>query len=499
MKLLSKKTIILCIFAVFLLSNINIVFSQSQNISRSGDFTNFAKDADLATITIDQNKFRANNVIFEAGSAGQTWSNVKAKYNGSNGVVYYDGVTMGKNNNYFINPGNFTITYKDAAIMSDGTRKNLVVSFANNNFSTIPGNEEYKDTPYIFAAASTDFTVNGVRRPIPVLYGKSSAGKHFGFRSNLMTIRVEDVGSADTFLCTVEGINVNRRATGNGWTSFQNLANGAANEYFSEQTVVLSSGTIYIPTGAKMVIDEENRSFLALNRNENGGANANNNSYETGFANLANAQSGFRAKMWQSGPAKDRTDSFILTDNITYTIASSSGLNGTIVTGKSGNGSGLYGGSYDSAIGYPANFLWDPANAGKGPRMYDVPVGKPVTYTMTPNAGYIIDKLFINGAETTAYETVTDGSGNAEYYTYTFPGTIGNDNNQSIHVTWKKTFELQFVKIWDDYRNAAGERPNPLTITLSNTSDHSFTPRTVDVSGDAGADHWTYTFSGLTG
>ena len=121
-------------------------------------------------------------------------------------------------------------------------------------------------------------------------------------------------------------------------------------------------------------------------------------------------------------------------------------------------------------------------------RTYDVPYGKDVTYKMTPESGYIIHELYIDGQrinknspEYAKFTTVYDASGAVEYYTYKFDGDMqaGDLNDptfdprsakggsaHTIHVTWQPMVDLDFYKKWDDAADELKLRPTSLGIEL---------------------------------
>lgn len=176
--------------------------------------------------------------------------------------------------------------------------------------------------------------------------------------------------------------------------------------------------------------------------------NAGGKTYGTGFAVLANG-SGLSATMWQSAPGSTAsTDFYLLPDKITHYIVSSSGAGGWIEV-------------WDSGVIDSGTLLQQTTDDVQ--RYFDAPNGKDVTYKMTPKPGYIIDKLYLDGAEVQA-TAVKDAGGRILYYTYTVPGTM--PDNTTIHVTWQPSVDVKVVKVWDDENDAAGLRPGSLDVEL---------------------------------
>ena len=94
------------------------------------------------------------------------------------------------------------------------------------------------------------------------------------------------------------------------------------------------------------------------------------------------------------------------------------------------------------------------------------PTGR-ITYKLTPEEGYIINKLLIDGVEMQPTNVVYKSTGEVDYYTYAFPAGGNTESDHTIHVTWQPAVTLEFEKYWDDDNDALKLRPNSIDITLS--------------------------------
>ena len=440
----------------------------------------FARSADLATVTIDPSKLTKEfvNLSESTFSSGITYNNGKVTADLGSVDLDYEKVFDG-----------FTIVFSDAVIMSDGSREDLIFSVGSitvvgrdNKINPIweiwPHNEtilllnldynQGNSYPSITAQGSATYTM-----------GSQKYGYNQGFRMDDALLKIEGKDSShsyslDTYFYTVRGLNINRRPnTG----SFGHLHGASSNYSYTEAARIdggSSDGNIYVVENYATYMDLYNGNTLVAKTSAGG-----NNFYENGFAVLGLAQSGVNVTFWQSAPRDTRsngelmtTDFFFLSDEITHNITSSSGYYGMIEVwkngqlGTSGDGNWLYGGRYV------------PGEVDEK-RMYDVPNGKKVTYKLTPEEGYIINKLLVDGTEVQPTNVIYKSSGEIDYYTYTFPAGGNTESDHTIHVTWQPAVTLEFEKYWDDNNDALKLRPNSIDITLS-----PWPTQTTDGSGN---------------
>ncbi|MFQ9985073.1 MAG: Cna B-type domain-containing protein, partial [Lachnospiraceae bacterium] len=457
----------------------------------------FLQNADIATVWIDKTKLTAANadVSQVGGTGGYTITGTQ------NAINVYG--TWPRAAAQHIR--DFTITYKNAAVLSNGTRKDLVFDFSGVVVHTKEMREENRQGTY------TIFQKNRNGRPaLFALAGADVNRYHAGVVYDNLTIKVDGADVTDTFFYTIYGINVDRREASNGRSGFSHVhdafpgwvattnpnnhsfgdAHGGTNAYvaladptgnymYSEAVKPLGGETIYKSTLTDAYQETSEGVFVAK-----GYPSKPNTTYQSGFAALTNAQNGFSAKYWQSAPGNEYgTELFIMPDGITHTYVSSSGWYGKIelwtdgktdVTGTQGDL--LYGGRYVNSAGVDEK------------RSYDVPYDKDVTYKMTPEKGCIPYKLYVDGAEKPLDDPnvniVYNADGSVQYLTYYFEGDEAEDETvakdvkgwdpktskggfaHTIHITWQPTVDLKFKKEWQDDGNKWGLQPDSLKIEL---------------------------------
>ncbi|MBO5564249.1 MAG: Cna B-type domain-containing protein [Lachnospiraceae bacterium] len=124
-------------------------------------------------------------------------------------------------------------------------------------------------------------------------------------------------------------------------------------------------------------------------------------------------------------------------------------------------------------------------------KRYVVPDAKAsVTYTMTPNTGYTLEKVVVDGTTYTVPDTPeasatiasSDGNGTLKYlgggkFTYSFDQA--NTQDHEIYVTWKKaTADIKVSKVWNDASKAAAA--NVKLVSDAGFDDSQAIPQTSD-------------------
>ena len=105
------------------------------SIVKSGDLDDFAKNAPITTVRLDGSKFTKDNAILTYqmnnmySSNKFEWGTTSAE--ARNCVVINDLTTEDTSNgdDGVMRPGSFTLTFKDAAIMRDGTTKDFSATY----------------------------------------------------------------------------------------------------------------------------------------------------------------------------------------------------------------------------------------------------------------------------------------------------------------------------------------------------------------------------------
>ncbi len=450
----------------------------------------FASGLDIATVTVDPAKLTAPNSWASLTGGSLTMSDGNVTYSGT--------LTYNKENN--IN-GTITVNYRDAAILSDGTRAVLQLVYGNIRvYTNTQKSGTYSDTiSFVRKMGSQSGKI------YPCIWVQSTYYSSRDCRYGLkMDVAVNVVGadSSNTVIFTAHDINVSRLDNNN----FKNLFGGPDQWNYSESveydkpayghnvTTDASSTTGFLQVGNR---------FVALS--SSGGALS---TVQSETASTVPTDGSKTATVYTSGAGP--LELYLLPDGITHTITSSSGYYGQIELWQDGalDGSGwLWGGRKDAGATETVVTGTNPdKTTAKDPtRTYDVPDGKAVTYKMTPEEGYILDELnvsaggnytavYADGHTETGATTYTKSP--ISYYTYTFPASAYT-TDQTIHVTWKKAVQVKVIKTWDDSDNDFGLRPASLDIQLKKDG--------ADYTGDGdngkaavtAADGWTYTYYNL--
>lgn len=491
--------------------------------------TSFAAGLPLGTISIDQSKigdtfgtvkFISDDTAILAGLV----------FDAPNNTVQYDGTKDGA---IKLEPGKinrldgdlFTVTFPDAAIKPSGERADLVITYSNarivvdQRYAYAPEGERYlHGAAYLakgnaFKRGSTDMTnfsrvASSSSYEAPVNATAASFGSSFANQN----ARYPAVGTtldatyqiynkdgtlvSGTFVFAICGINLDRDPDVGGgnniakpiWYSYDEDfggENGKEYSFFSEAMSINSgqvSDYVYVRpntpqednpdkiTGVKgqyfwPYVKKDERTgavkFIsnALNSPNIGG---NDNSYNAGFVTLADA-TGFTvtATGHGGGIIDGNMHSHVFNSKqIWYRYTSSTGPHGNIETTSEGN--------YNKQLTDGGDVL--------EPGTYVVTEGKTVTYTMTPDIGYKISTLKVNGEEvkfddksvnsmkkgdTTTFTTAAGKTGTLKYeedgtYSFIFPYA---EHDEKIHVEWEPTTaDVLYFKIWDDENDKDGMR-----------------------------------------
>lgn len=358
--------------------------------------------------------------------------------------------------------GQYTVTYKDAAILPDGTKKDVVITF---------------DLLKIFLAKGGTGTVASVELPEKIViqnkseesgvrvggnaYYSADGSAGTGISNTFVGIGVEQKltitidGSGD-FVVPFYGFNRNRNADGSAIAFRENGVIDAKVGYdFAIETVTVPDSNVYYPTindsfvkvdGGNVIHRGGPEDVYKPGEKSGGGSGADGDGYRSGLATIGT--SGFQATINSPSAVNNKStyanNHFMSLGDLVHRIWSGSGPNGKIETYKQGNtGTVLPGGSFTGDI---------PSGCVDGPddlKRYVVPDAKAgVTYTMTPDAGYFAKEVSVDGVtikipmdqpagKTWEFEAgVLKHEGN-DVYTFTF--TEPNAADHSIYVTWRTT------------------------------------------------------------
>ena len=440
----------------------------------------FASGAPLATITIDHSKLVGaidTDIFLENVSPNyQRVSDIR--WNGTTLNAY--GVTF-QNSTSSAAPsrvGSFVLRYKDAAITSNGERKDLRIAFDVTVFPRTDINtQETRDIGLFDTVLGNTPTFSPRLRT----FVQGRGGVRYDMR-----YQVVDSSSAPvpgTYVFSAYGFNLNNSPSAGAESNNHDRVLYCDANYEWAESINIQGGAqsdIYVPGN---LVSSYGGTTLYANSTSRG--QSNDRSYVSGEVAVVDAQS---LQTWvqsyfaYSGAA---TNCYLLPDGVTHRIRSSSGYYGKIETWRDGtlDGSGwLYGGRYEPNSAYETPPLEEY-------RWYDVPNGKTVTYKMTPEPGFIMDTLTVTGDGTisgvmyTAHYTdghtesqlpgtpCTYSGAPIDFYEFPFPASTSTDDDAfAIHVTWQPAVTLNLEKIWEDDNDRLGLRPGTLAVELNDPS-----------------------------
>lgn len=302
--------------------------------------------------------------------------------------------------------GSFTYTYPGAAILSDGTTKDVQFTFSNIKISTqtnFSSSDKYEGNVSIAAG-----------RTLFVACDKVDYNWYFGLEVEV-NIKVLGLDENQDMNFSMKGLNVLRNNQ-----NYNTIYNAGSYYSYSEQLEIISRPTnpIYIPNKDiyETMVEEKDGHPWFVGR---GGVNT---SYTTGFVTTVNAKDGadfiFRAAAgYNTSGGYQKLDNFIYPSGGYFLLTSSTTAGGNIQTTSNGNLDGT---------------LNDEGDVLK-PGYYGVPRGKTMVYTMTPEEGYFLEYIEVDGYKVAPTSTERDENGKIMYYTYTF-SNISADH--VIHVSW---------------------------------------------------------------
>ena len=310
--------------------------------------------------------------------------------------------------------GTITYRYEEAATLSDKSKADVVVTISDVVF-TVGGQEGSELSGRMLVSQS------GVRIRADVL--DSTSGPYPWAYNVRMTYTVRIEGAGGAFVLPIQGLNQYR--SGGSWDNLKNIDPELVHEKLTIQDGV--SEYIYVIEDWKTGYEKEG-DILKFYGKSNGAGDQN---YNSGLVIIGDA-SGISFDLHEvaavntKGAGQPNTI-YIRLGGLSHMIDSSTGKGGTIQTtlgsnSKSANASGLL--NDDSVL--------DPGH-------YSIPDGKNVTYTMTPDSGYTLKTVTVDGQTVTPEEhTNADGS---KYWTYTFEY---NMDNHEINVEWQAEYKIVY-------------------------------------------------------
>ena len=397
----------------------------------------FAADAPITTVRIDNEKINRENAAISFPDNSKRFSIDEEGY------VYAENCNVKQGG--YVGLGGFTLTFADAAVFPDGSRQPLEVFFSEVHTIGRMDVEAYSDD-LCFAMITDnpshplDFTPLSLKQKMQI-----------GVRSRVY-FRVPKAGAKDTFLFAAHGINTVRSAE----SAFGRIVDAAGHYYYSESMEPMSGmaeGTdFYYPSDTKLnVAQGTTAGSLGVRFVGSGSPAGDLSAYETGFAAVGNAKTGFSSRVWSScGVNTMPIQINLLTSGLGYELTTAAGENGSISLWTDG-------------IANSANAAKLDGGTGETPLTYLVPNGKAVTLVITPDTGYGLQTLFLNG--TTVQPTRFDDKLGS--YEYDIPAELNGENcevSASFKLLEKPTIEMNVI----DQNSTYGE---PVTITATLPAD----------------------------
>ena len=423
--------------------------------------TSFAAGLPLGTIFIDQTKIPEYGGVTEVVS--KDTEIIAGLVLSSNNCMGYDGTKPGAkkmvpNTINKLNGDLFKVTFADAAILPNGDRADLVITYSNaevvidQRYMAAPVEDRYyHGAVYLargnaFSRGGTDNTdmrtfsdsvniVDATARQFGSTYTSGNAG---GTNKTPVTgvtmdatytiVNKDNTPAAGTFVFAVCGINLDRDPDVGGgnnlakplWYSFdENFGglNGEDHSFFSEAMEItggIKSDYVYVrpntsqednPSGVSglrgqyfypnVSLHNGNIKFIS-NSTNSPSLSGHDNSYSAGFVTLADAATGFKVRATGHGNAEQGMNSHVFNSKqIWYRYTSSSGAHGNIQTTSEGNYNGKLNDG-GNILGPSGAYDYDASSPKSNRSTYVVTEGKTVTYTMTPEVGYKASRVIIN-------------------------------------------------------------------------------------------------------
>ncbi|MBQ9531398.1 MAG: hypothetical protein IJR70_04945 [Eubacterium sp.] len=417
---MKKKIFIALLSMLLIITAIPVAVNASNaapEVKASGTDTTFITNAPISTLRIDRTKINTSNVslyhpdysvgfrLDDEGCVYATRCGVKAGYTGL---------------------GYFTLTFADAAILADGTRKSLVVKF--NDVTTIGRSDVSLYYDYLkFVQITNNENTPLVFTPLSV-----NEKKHLCIRS-AVTFSVERAGDNDTMLFAANHINTNRQ----GSINFENIVDASGHYAYSESMEPLGG----IAEGADLYITENSCLSVVEGKSPETygirfvGNGRSEGTYSDGFATVAAAKTGLTTRVWSSaGTNTIPLDIAFFTSVNAFSLETAAGENGSISlwtdgTANSTQAAKLNGGTIST------------------PLTYSVPGGKAVTLVINPDYGYELDTLTLSGQTVQPTRTQYQPNGSVSYE-LDVPAITGDT---AVSATFKKghIHELSYVNRTD--------------------------------------------------
>ena len=425
----------------------------------AGSVDDFSKELPLTTVMIDVDKLTGENATVVSSKIVKDTSGVKTK-DGDTVYTYVNESNFDAQSEYGASGTLYYFTYRDAAVLSDRTKADVVITYSDLKLYTNDGVSNDNDGNGTFGNMFTLGAGRAITIGAPDKHCTDEQAWRAGIEMNAkLSVLQNSSPVSGNMSFEMKGINVPR--SGNAFTSIKD-----ADKYnnFSEQVEFAKTDVtqpIYFPTGFVEIIDEKADTVRVVGKSDK-----NNTSYLTGFATQVDAGKGMNLTYrggagWRpKSGGRIQLETFIKTGDLEVRLDSWSTPGGDIKTTQDGNPSGDL--SDGSTI------------LGQG--VYGAAKGKTVTYTMLPdNRGYKIKQVLIDDTDdvTDDVKATEKGTGNDRYYTYTF--TDVKDDHE-LFVEWEPiAAEVDIEKLWEDDNDSAGKRAD-ITVHVSGAGQTDILP-----------------------
>ena len=390
-------------------------------------YVDFAAAAPITTVRIDTEKINRENAAISYRD------NSKRFDINQEGYVYAENCTVKQGG--YTGLGGFKLSFADAAVFPDGSRKPLEVSFAEVHTIGRTDVEQYTDKLYF--AQITD----NPAQPLDFTPLSLSAQKHVAIRSRVY-FSVPQAGAEDTFLFAASGINTSRLGNSN----FEKIVDSGGHYNYSESmepmSGIVEGSNIYYPADTQLaVMQGTTAGSLGVRFVGTSGSSENPLYYKTGFAAASNAKTGFSSRIWSScGTNLEPLRINLMTSGVGYELTTAAGENGSI--------------------------------------------------SITPDTGYELDTLTVNG---TAVQP-TRSNGICGPYEYDIPANIAEQLNGGaceVSATFKP-FEKRKMEMRVITENWTYGEDSSMRLRVSPASIPAYATVTK-LYKDRGADDSTYT------
>jgi hypothetical protein len=422
--------LILCMFSGFAGT---VLAEEADDISYGENGTTFAKDADIATIYIDQDKINTNearsSAICEilvdedkdyADAIVKGGLSNEAGFPSENIVAFDTSVyNLEKSKTYDFEGELFSYTFQGAAI-ANGRPADVVITYSDLHLTV---SKDITDGLLELACGNV------------IRSGHGPSDCYYGFHLDINIQVLQDGKPVEgIFYFTIVDIDVKRGPNG---PFGKNLIDAADNNNYSEQIYVHKGfiGKLYLPDqdgvddaeendpkGYKCIITEDEAGVL-FSPSVSDRANDANGSFYSGFLSVVNNVHGIDLRVWNSGGGNMQMKTFLLVgvdlnnQPIWHRVTSATNRGGNIQT---------------TAAGTPNGDLSDESNV-LGPGTVVVPNGKAVTYKMTPRTGYRLEKVTVDGVDVEPERRIAENG--SDYYVYTINV---EEEDHEIEVSWAR-------------------------------------------------------------